>query len=274
MCGYRDHETGLPDASYDLWEERRGMLSYTSGAVFGGLTAASLFCTVFGENDLADHYQQIASKIRDAASKYLWRPDLNRFCRMVTRDTEGKLVYDDTCDASLWGLFAFGLYDASDERIISTMKALRQRLWINSEVGGMARYEGDGYHQNDQRFPGNPWFICTLWLADHITFGAATENDLQEPLAILQWVAEHALPSGILAEQVHPVTGKPLSVSPLTWSHATFVASTRRIMRKLARIHRCPECDLSRDDTIPGDDWLTKLYASACNTIHQICSVK
>jgi glucoamylase len=274
MCRYRDQETGLPDASYDLWEERRGMLSFTTGTVFGGLTAASLFCTVFGEDDLALHYQQIASEIRDAASKYLWRPEINRFCRMVARDEKGNLVYDDSFDASLWGLFAFGLYEANDKRIISTMKAIRDKLWLKTKVGGLARYEGDNYHQVDAKFPGNPWFICTLWLADHLTDQARTEKELEEPLKILQWVAEHALPSGVLAEQVHPVTGEPLSVSPLTWSHATFVASTRKIMRKLARIHRCPECDLSKDDLIPGDDWLAKLYTKACDAIHGICTVK
>ena len=274
MCRYRDKETGLPDASYDLWEERRGMLSFTTGTVFGGLTAASLFCTVFGENDLADHYQQVASEIRDAASAYLWRPELNRFCRMVSRDNRGNLVYDDSCDASLWGLFAFGLYDADDERIIATMKALREKLWLNTDVGGLARYEGDNYHRADSRFPGNPWFICTLWLADHLTIQARSEKDLEEPLKILEWIAEHALPSGILAEQVHPVTGKPLSVSPLTWSHATFVATTRRIMRKISRIHRCPECDHAKDQIISGDDWLARLYAKACDTIHGICTVK
>ncbi len=274
MCRYRDQETGLPDASYDLWEERRGMLTFTTGTVFGGLTAASLFCTVFGEDDLAEHYQQVASEIRDAASEYLWRPEINRFCRMVSRDENGNLIYDDSCDASLWGLFAFGLYAADDERIIATFAALKEKLWINTNVGGLARYEGDSYHRVDTRFPGNPWFICTLWLADHLTDKAHNEKELQESIKILEWVVEHALPSGVLAEQVHPVTGKPLSVSPLTWSHATFVATTRRIMRKISRIHRCPECDHSKDDIIPGDDWLTKLYAKACDTIHGICTVK
>ncbi len=274
MCHYRDQETGLPDASYDLWEERRGMLSFTTGTVFGGLTAASLFCTVFGEDDLAEHYQQVASEIRDAASEYLWRPEINRFCRMISHDENGNLIYDDSCDASLWGLFAFGLYAADDERITATFAALKEKLWINTNVGGLARYEGDSYHRVDTRFPGNPWFICTLWLADHLTDKAHNEKELQESIKILEWVAEHALPSGVLAEQVHPVTGKPLSVSPLTWSHATFVATTRRIMRKISRIHRCPECDHSKDDIILGDDWLTKLYAKACDTIHGICTVK
>jgi glucoamylase len=274
MCSYRDKETGLPDASYDLWEERRGMLSFTTGAVFGGLTAASLFCTVFGEDELADHYQRVASEIRDAASKYLWRPEINSFCRMVSRDNKGNLVYDETCDASLWGLFAFGLYDADDKRIIDTMKGLRDKLWLKTEVGGLARYKGDQYHRVNAEFPGNPWFICSLWLADHLTNTAKNEKELAEPLQILQWVADHALPSGVLAEQVHPLTGKPLSVSPLTWSHATFVASTRRILRKISRIHRCPECDHSTDEIIPGDDWLAKLYNKACDAIHGICTVK
>ena len=274
MCRYRDEETGLPDASYDLWEERRGMLSFTTGTVFGGLTAASLFCTVFGEDDFAEHYQQVASEIRDAASEYLWRPDINRFCRMVSRDENGTLVYDDSCDASLWGLFAFGLYDANDERIIATMKMLRDTLWLKTDVGGLSRYEGDDYHRVDPRYPGNPWFICTLWLADHLTDQARSEKELQEPLKILEWVVEHALPSGVLAEQVHPVTGNPLSVSPLTWSHATYVATTRRIMRKISRINRCPECNHSQDEIVPGDDWLGKLYVKACNAIHGICTVK
>ena len=48
---------------------------------------------------------------------------------MVSRDENGNLVYDNSCDASLWGLFAFGLYDANDERIISTMKALKDKLY-------------------------------------------------------------------------------------------------------------------------------------------------
>ncbi|MFP3866676.1 MAG: glycoside hydrolase family 15 protein [Desulfobacteraceae bacterium] len=70
MCQYRDADTGLPAPSYDLWEERRGILSFTVGAVFGGLTAASLFCKVFGEEERAEYYRQIAAEIRDAASTY------------------------------------------------------------------------------------------------------------------------------------------------------------------------------------------------------------
>jgi glucoamylase len=274
LCAYIDSGTGLPSASYDLWEERRGMLSFTTGTVFGGLTAASLFCTVFGENDRAARYQRAAAAIRDAASKHLWREEKNRFCRMVARDADGGLIYDDTLDASLWGLFAFGLYAADDPKIVATMEAMKERLWINNAVGGMARYEGDEYHRINDAYPGNPWFICTLWYADYLTDRARSEADLQQPIAILAWVADHALPSGVLAEQVHPESGQPLSVSPLTWSHAAYVTSARKIMRCHARIKKCPQCGNLPGDTVVGDNWLEKLFSEACSSIHGICAVK
>jgi len=275
LSSYRDPETGLPSPSYDLWEERRGMLSFTTSTVFGGLTAASLFCTVFGEAEQATRYQQAAASIRDAASKHLWRQGKNRFCRMIERREDGGLSYDDTPDASLWGLFAFGLYTADDPRVKTTMEALRERLWIKNDRGGMARYEGDLYHRVADHYPGNPWFICTLWYADYLTGLAQSEEDLKQSIAILAWVADHALPSGVLPEQVNPDTGTPLSVSPLTWSHATYVTSARKIMRCQARIHRCQQCgSLPGEETSGGNDWLTRLYGEACGSIHGICTVK
>jgi GH15 family glucan-1,4-alpha-glucosidase len=39
------------------------------------------------------------------------------------------------------------------------------------------------------------------------------------------------LPSGVLAKQVHPFTEDPLSVSPLTWSHAAFVSAVQAYLK-------------------------------------------
>jgi len=108
------------------------------------------------------------------------------------------------------------------------MNAIKNRLWVKTGVGGLARYEGDKYHSaadDISNVPGNPWFICTLWLAQWYIAKAKNMNELKEAIPILQWAASRALPSGVLAEQVHPFTNQPLSVSPLTWSHAAFVAA-------------------------------------------------
>ena len=94
----------------------------------------------------------------------------------------------------------------------------------------MARYENDYYYQvthDLSQAQGNPWFICTLWLAQYSIAHATTLSELHQALPLLEWVAKHALPSGVMAEQVHPFTSEPLSVSPLTWSHAEYVLAVR-----------------------------------------------
>jgi GH15 family glucan-1,4-alpha-glucosidase len=274
MCQYRDPETGLPRESYDLWEERRGIISFTTGAVFGGLATASLFCTIFGEEGRADVYRKAAAEIRDAASTHLWRKDLNRFCRMLYRDANGRLQVDDTCDASLWGLCAFGLYSVDDPKIIPTFETLQERLWVKTEVGGMARYENDSYQRVSQAVTGNPWFTCTLWFANYLIERAQNEGELARALEIMKWVSSHALPSGVLAEQINPITGQPVSVSPLAWSHAAFVESTQRILRRLRRMKVCPKCGSTLLTQSRTEDWVEQLFAQACDAIHGKCLVE
>jgi glucoamylase len=267
MVSYRDKETGLPGPSYDLWEERRGISSFTVSAVFGGLAAASVFCTVFGEDDKAKLYRQAASDIRDAASRYLWKDELGRFCRMLYRDDGNDLRVDGICDSSLWGLFAFGLYTADDPRIVATMEALRQKLWLPTKTGGMARYEDDTYHRGGNDVTGNPWFISTLWLADYFLEKADQEKGLAHALELLHWAADHTLASGVLPEQLHPHTGAPLSVSPLTWSHAAFLTTTLRYLRRKAGNEWAAA-------TAMREDWITKLFADTCDAIHGACEIK
>jgi len=273
MSQYRDPLTGLPAPSYDLWEERRGISAFTVGAVFGGLTAASLFATVFGEEERARKYQAVAAEIRDAASIHLWRPELNRFCRLLHRGPEGTLLADPVCDASLWGLFAFGLYSPDDPRLASTMHTLKEKLWVDGAAGGLARYEDDSYHRAVAATPGNPWVICTLWLADYLIQKDGPEEELQQALEVMSLVTRRALPSGVLPEQFHPYTGVPLSVAPLTWSHAAFLTTMHALLRRLAKQNACPVCGAAPLSSLRRDDWIDQLYSSTCSSIHGICKL-
>jgi glucoamylase len=225
LVKYRDPETKLPLPSYDLWEERWGVHLFTVAAVIGGLTAAANFARLFGETELSQSYAQSADDMREAMNKHLWSEPHQRFARMATRTTDGYTL-DMTIDASGYALFAFGALPVVHPRMSSHMEAVRDRLTVQTQVGGIARYEDDYYHQVSKdiaKVPGNPWFICTMWLAQYDIALATTLPELQKGLQTLQWVADHALPSGVLAEQVDPYTNEPLSVSPLTWSHACFV---------------------------------------------------
>jgi ferredoxin len=125
------------------------------------------------------------------------------------------------------------------------MRAVEQKLWVKTAVGGVARYENDYYHRVSQDIatvPGNPWFICTMWLADYFISRAKSLDELKMALPIFEWTAAHAMESGVLAEQVNPYTSEPLSVSPLTWSHATVVSTAIKYLEKLEELQVCDTC--------------------------------
>ena len=267
MARYRDPRTGLPLPSYDLWEERWGIHAFTVATVYAGLKAASNFAVCFGDRVKAEVYSRAAAEVRAGAARYLYSDRLGRFVRrLVSQDvprppdsqqyqetaplvteprTEDLFEVDETVDASLYAIYKFHLFETDDPRVVSTMKAVEEKLWVKTGVGGVARYENDYYHRisNDiKNVPGNPWFICTLWLADYYIERAKTAEQLKTAIPILQWTADHALASGVLAEQVNPYTNEPLSVSPLTWSHATVVSTAIKYLEKLERLQLCSHC--------------------------------
>lgn len=161
-------------------------------------------------------------------------------------DAAATFEVDETLDSSMFAIFALGLLPVSDPGVEQTMRMVRDGLEVKTEVGGVARYENDRYHavagEHDEHVPGNPWFICTLWMAQHRIASAANVGELREALAALEWVADRALPSGVLAEQVHPHDNAPLSVSPLTWSHATVVSTLMAYLVRLESMSVCPNC--------------------------------
>ncbi len=235
LCRYRDPVTKLPLASYDLWEERHGVHAFTVGAVWAGLRAAAQFTDLFGEARRSAMYETVAEEIRTAAVRYLWASDLNRFLRMVVFDAEGGMQRDETLDSAIAGLWLFGMFSVRDERIRATVDAIRRCLWVPTKVGGCARYEGDSYQRWSDvpaSLPGNPWVICTMWLAQYAIASAETRSELAATKEHLSWACDHGLPSGVLPEQVHPLTGDPLSVSPLTWSHAAYCLAFQDYVRR------------------------------------------
>ncbi|MDB5296413.1 MAG: cga [Phycisphaerales bacterium] len=270
MVRYRDPRTGLPLPSYDLWEERWGVHAFTVATVYGGLKAAHNFAVAFGDRVRAATYLKAAEEMKVGAAKYLFSPKLNRFVRRLvpkdiptppdsptyveaaplshTPSVDEVYDVDEVCDASLYAIYKFHLFEADDPRVVSTMRAVEEKLWVKTAVGGVARYENDYYHRISDdiaNVPGNPWFICTLWLADYHIARAKTGSDLKKAIPILEWAAAHALESGVLAEQVHPYTNEPLSVSPLTWSHATVVSTVIKYLEGLEQAQVCGTCNHS-----------------------------
>jgi len=235
MLRYRD-SNGLPQPSWDLWEERRGVHLFTVASVIGALKAAAAFANEVGAADRAAEFDDGAERMREAMIHHMWSKERGCFARMATPDGGGGYHLDFTPDASACGLFALGALEADDPRVTSHMRMLREKLWVHTDIGGMARYAGDHYHQIErhdlQRVPGNPWIITTLWYAQWLIARAHSEEELAEAVPLLEWVCKRASASGVLAEQFDPYSGAHLSVSPLTWSHAAFITTALRYLQR------------------------------------------
>lgn len=238
---YRDNN-GLPLQSWDLWEERRGVHLFTVASTIGGLYAAAEFAQDFGEFDRAQEFREGAERMKTALLRFMFDPEKKAFARMVIPKPDGTYKLDMTADSANYALWAFGAFDVHDPRVATEMKRLRDRLWVKTDVGGCARYEHDYYHQvetqNIAEVPGNPWVICTLWHAQYQVARARTLAELEEALPLLEWSAKRAEKSGVLAEQFHPYSGDPMSVSPLTWSHATIAMAVVEYLRKHEKLRQ------------------------------------
>lgn len=238
LLAFRDEHTGLPLPSYDLWEERRGVFAYTTATVIAGLQAAAQLAALFQDGDRADAYVRGAREVRAALDRHLYSKTEQRFVRGVLFE-RGLQRRDATLDASLLGLPLFGGYNANDPAIVRTATAVENALWVSGGTGGLARYQGDAYQRSRAtRAPGNPWIVCTLWLAQYYAAAAETHKDLGKAKRLLAWVSDQALPSGVMPEQIDAETGSYVSVSPLSWSHATYIAAVLDYIDKAKRLRR------------------------------------
>lgn len=216
---------GLPRASYDLWEERFGVHTYTVAATYAALKAASEFARTFRETDLSEKYSVAADRMASAFEDRFFSQERGYYARAIIN---GKPDY--TVDSQNMALFLFGMKDPADPKVRSNMDIIMQKLWVKG-VGGLARYEGDMYQRvkDDSMIPGNPWIITTLWASRYF----AMTGNRDRSLSLLKWVIEHSQHSGVLPEQVNPYDGSPLSVSPLIWSHAEYIITVIELMKEM-----------------------------------------
>lgn len=235
MVSYVNTETGLPKPSYDLWEEKFGVSTFTASSVYGALMAAGKFSKLLGKVEHEKKYITTGEKVKEAVIKYLWSEDKKMFYKMVNFE-DGYPIYDETMDiSSIYGIFRFRVLDAHDPMVVASIKTMEE-ISKKIPVGGIPRYENDAYHKSSHDVPGNPWIITTLWLAQYYVIAAKEEKDFDKVKEILTWVVKQAGSTGILPEQIDAVTGAHLSATPLTWSHSEFVSTVINYLEKIEEL--------------------------------------
>jgi GH15 family glucan-1,4-alpha-glucosidase len=220
IAGYVDETTGLPKPSYDLWEEKFITSTYTTSVVFAALQSAAELAEHVNDADSAVRWRSASEDIYAHAKKHLFNENRGYFYKGILADGES-IAYDETVDvSSFYGVYMFGLFPLDSHEVKTSFETLKT-IFMNERSVALPRYEQDNYHRGPQSGLGNPWFIASLWVAQY----AQEVGDTALRDTILAWVQQQTDASHMLAEQLNPVTGQALSVSPLVWSHAEYMAT-------------------------------------------------
>jgi GH15 family glucan-1,4-alpha-glucosidase len=241
MLGFRD-EHGLPQPTYDLWEEKYGIHTFTAASVYGALKSAAAFAKLLGKDRDEKLYSTGAEQLKTAILKNLYNKDKKYFYKGVSF-VDGKMIHDEAIDASsFFGVYRFGILGIDELILKDAFDVLQSELICGGNVGGVCRYVGDDYYEVSAKIPGNPWIITTLWMVQYYIQIAKNEQDLEIVKQWLDWTADRATGAGMLAEQYNPYTGEQLSASPLAWSHGTYIETVISYMEKLEEFGVCPVC--------------------------------
>lgn len=219
LAGYIDEETGLPKASYDLWEEVYETTTYTTAVTYAALTAVSALAEQAEDDHSAIHWQTAADNIQTAAKKHLYNSERGAFYKGVVR-VDGQLKYDETIDSSaVFGASMFGLFEPDDHEMLSSVSVLKDAYGVIDTRTGLPRYENDSYRRENKGDLGNWWYVTTLWLVQY-DLNAGRRDEAMERL---EWLMSTAGSNVTLGEQIDPVTRKLISPAPLAWSHAQYL---------------------------------------------------
>lgn len=221
LCEYIDESTGLPKPSYDLWEEVYLTTTYTTAVTHAALLAAATLAEAANNAESAVKWRTVAAEMAEASKKHLYNRERQSFRKGLIAK-EGTIHYDDTIDSSsLFGVFMYDLFHFDSDEVKAAVATLERTFSVSQDSPGIPRYENDNYHRRNPALYGNWWIITSLWLAQY--YGMAKQPDRVH--SVLSWVKDMTDSSGILPEQIDPTTGEFMSVAPLTWSHAEYIAT-------------------------------------------------
>jgi GH15 family glucan-1,4-alpha-glucosidase len=221
MASYIDDLTGLPKPSYNLWEEVYQTTTYTTALVYAALLAAADLAETADDPTRAVLWRSRADDILAAAHKYLYNAEKKCFYRGLLVHHE-EIHYDDTVDvSSVFGAFMYGLFPIGSGELKASIDTLSRTFGVDVGQIGLPRYQNDNYRRVSKDVTGNWWPVTTLWMAQYYLEADQATKAIQ----VLDWVRDHSAETGIFPEQINPLTNESLSVAPLTWSHAEYIAT-------------------------------------------------
>ena len=185
-----------------IWEVRGDPLDFTYSKLmcWVALDRAVELAGDLGAGDRVERWSEAREEIRRAILGRAWSEKAGAFAQSFG---------SDHLDASVLQLPIVGFLPADDPRMMSTMKAIEERL--TDDRGLVYRYLAeDGLPGEEGSF-----LLCTFWLAQ----AQAMAGRVEEARDTFERTAGYANDVGLLAEEVDPGTGQMLGNFPQAFSH-------------------------------------------------------
>jgi GH15 family glucan-1,4-alpha-glucosidase len=160
----------------------------------------------FGRDGPVERWRELRDEIHEEVCRRSWSESKQAFAQS----------YDsDELDASVLLMPLTSFLPATDERIVSTVDAIRRELTVD---GLLLRYRS--HDVEDGLPPGEGVFLpCSFWLADVL----ALQGRFDEARELFERLLDLRNDVGLLSEEYDPVAGRLLGNFPQAFTHLALV---------------------------------------------------
>jgi glucoamylase len=222
------------EASFDIWEEEKGLHYYTLRASARALEAGADWFERRGERADATACRSDTKAILETLDGF-WREDL-QFYKSRILESQAPSAKDLDISVIFAAIHAGGdsaTHSVRDPRMHATLarlEALFDAEYAINRNRGAARGPAMGRYAGDVYYSGGAYYFSTLAAAE-FCFRAAARSPAMKQLtdrgdAFLETIRAYTPASGELSEQFDQHTGVQRSAQQLAWSYAAFITCT------------------------------------------------
>jgi glucoamylase len=223
------------EASFDIWEEEKGLHYYTLRASARALEAGADWFERRGERADATACRSDTKAILEILDGF-WREDL-QFYKSRILESQAPTAKELDISVIFAAIHAGGdsaTHSVRDPRMHATLarlEALFDTEYAINRNRGAARGTAMGRYAGDVYYSGGAYYFSTLAAAE-FCFRAAAQSPAMKQLtergdAFLETIRAYTPASGELSEQFDQHTGVQRSAQQLAWSYAAFITCTR-----------------------------------------------
>jgi GH15 family glucan-1,4-alpha-glucosidase len=201
-------EDGWREPDAGIWEVRGPPRHFTHSKVMAWVAfdRAVRFCEELGREGPVERWRDVRDEIRHEVLNRAWNDQKRAF----TQSFES-----DDLDASLLLMPLVGFLPATDQRVVSTVEAIRRELTVD---GLLLRHRS--HEVADGLPPGEGVFLpCSFWLADVLVL----QGKLDEGRELFERLLDLRNDVGLLSEEYDPLTGRLLGNFPQAFTHLALV---------------------------------------------------